>query len=115
MKIKYLFLYCLILTAFIAFAQKAPYLNYKGITDLSLAKQEWVKDNPEAYESFFPNTNSGKPKGFIESVIAPSNDLIANAIAINCGDVVFGSTEFATNTDNPGSNCGAGASPGIGV
>lgn len=39
---------------------------------------------------------------------APVNDLCADAIVVNCGDIVTGNTDMSTNTSSPEDNCGTG-------
>lgn len=39
-------------------ASDLPYYNYKGITDMELAKVTWKKDNPEAYRKWVQGTKA---------------------------------------------------------
>lgn len=52
--------------------------------------------------------------GNITYVCPPTNDLCADAIAVNCGDSVTGSTDLATSNDEPTTFCGTGTgAPGV--
>ncbi|HLP52500.1 MAG TPA: hypothetical protein VK154_16545 [Chitinophagales bacterium] len=39
-----------------------PWYNYKGITNIQEAKQQWILDNPEAYKAMSGGVNKKNPQ-----------------------------------------------------
>jgi len=76
-------------------AQSLPYENYKGITDNGLAKEQWVKDNPEAYNQLVASSAAGNSMNIMKTSTI-LNDECATATPVACGTTVSGTNVNAT-------------------